>query len=80
MNFEVLIACRFHEWIKTYHHEPDVVPIASFITKIDIDLAPDSAEKLKKIEDFCKLKGWIFEKTSAKMNINVQESFEKLIK
>ena len=32
------------------------------------------------IEDHLKTKKWSVEKTSSKLNINVQESFEKLIK
>jgi hypothetical protein len=48
-----------------------------FITKID---TPHDVAELKKVEDYLKNKKWPVEKTSSKQNINVQESFEKLIK
>ena len=70
---------KFNQWIKTYHHDPDVVPIAGFITKIDIE-KPHHKQAINKMQDYCAKNSWNFEKTSAKMNINVQESFERLIK
>lgn len=68
---------RFHSWIKTYHEDPENVPIAGFLTKIDI---PHHHSVDLQFMDYCKMKGWGMEKTSAKQDVNVQDSFFQIIK
>ena len=74
-NPDLSILEKFHDCIKTYHSEPESVPIALVFTKIDLGY---KNEDLLKMETYAKENGWQINKTSSKTNTNVEKAFEEL--
>ena len=67
---------RFHDWIKTYHLEPNNVPISLIFTKSDLNY---NEEGLQSVLNYAKSQGWLHAITSSKSGENVDKSFETLI-